>query len=231
MAVFYQKVTEDGSGIWERCSGGMSEEQGTSGKISGDFSRLREILGDNHNMGKVRVRITSEEKDDPQLLALVFPVYLYDFIEDTFARVLHHSIEGCGYAYRECVGRRILRLREYDGLFRKVASEDPDTAAETAIGRLLYDHDLAPGHRENYSFFLEEFGIGTVRKFLERDFFLDRYTAFDYLFENCLVRKETADEAISLFGDSHAEIVARLLRYKRKHWPGRHRNILSLEGL
>ena len=96
-----------------------------AGSVFGDFSLLRAFLADHDRSLFVWLKDAGDGKNLFEL-RLFFPAYLYGFVEDTFARAIHHKIEGAGYACRECVGKRELRLREYDGLFRLVSEDDSE---------------------------------------------------------------------------------------------------------
>jgi len=75
----------------------------------GSYSVMKELLADNDRTLHFTV--------EPTGLHLTFPAYVYDFVEDVEARVLHHKIEGSGYPYRECVTRKGVDLLAYDRPF------------------------------------------------------------------------------------------------------------------
>ena len=157
----------------------------SGGLLKGDFALLRAFLADHDGSLKVRIagrfvgdvghaerrehsagtemeNADKAEREKPVLretrhaVELFFPAYLYGFVEDTFARAIHHKIEGSGYACRECVGKYEIRLREYDRLLRRVADDDRGAAVHMALCRLLYPVDLADVHRQGYEDFLKE---------------------------------------------------------------------------
>ena len=73
---------------------------------------MKELLADTDRRLHFRI--------EPCGLQLTFPAYVYNFVEDVEARVLHHKIEGSGYPYRECVTRKGVDLLAYDRLFAQV---------------------------------------------------------------------------------------------------------------
>ena len=60
------------------------------GSIVGDFALLKAFLADHDR------EISVEVKGGKDCVRLFFPAYLYGFVEDTFARAIHHKIEGSG---------------------------------------------------------------------------------------------------------------------------------------
>ena len=89
-------------------------------------------------------------------MCLHFPDYLVDFEEDTHARVLHTRIEGAGFAYRECVSRKGIDLRAYDGTFPRVKDTEPVMAVQIALDRLCFPCSLEGSAEEHYRAFLRE---------------------------------------------------------------------------
>lgn len=81
-------------------------------QLRGDYSVMKELLADTDRRLHFRI--------EPCGLQLTFPAYVYNFVEDVEARVLHHKIEGSGYPYRECVTRKGVDLLAYDRLFSQV---------------------------------------------------------------------------------------------------------------
>lgn len=174
-----------------------------------DFSVLKEMLSDNDRKLMFCLKQGEEE------YRFVFPAYVYDFVEDVEARVLHHKIEGCGYAYRECVTRKGVDCRAYDALFPRIAQEDYMTAADIAFTRLMYPRELEQKALELYEAFLEKISGAVLRELLiNKD--VERLA---YLTEHCLIEEEALGEALL---DSAryqaAELGAMLLEYQRKHF-------------
>ncbi|MBQ7678099.1 MAG: hypothetical protein IJT32_07680 [Lachnospiraceae bacterium] len=199
---------------------------GTSGQLHGDFDILKRILSE--RAGHTRVTLVT---DDGRLY-LAFPSYLYDFIEDTRARAIHHKIEGSGYVYRECVWRRSIRLREYDGLFSHAVDEGGTAAFDVALGRLLSPVDLAVGHREKYERYIERCAFAVLCYILNLDIANDGASdrtadpypwqpiqALSLMTERMLIDRETVDAILpGCNTPSLSEAAAMLLAYEKKHW-------------
>lgn len=70
------------------------------------------------------------------------------------ARAIHPRIEGCGYAFRECVTRRSIDFYQYDRQFARAAAAEREPACRIAIGRLRYPYRLSEARREEYRAYL-----------------------------------------------------------------------------
>lgn len=108
------------------------------------YEVIRNFLADNDKT--LRFVIHAENGTS----CLTFPEYVYDFNENTMARTIQFSIAGSGYAFRECVDRRKIDYRQYDGLFEKAIVDGSEIAGDIAIGRLLYPVDLSGEHCHIY---------------------------------------------------------------------------------
>ena len=197
---------------------GITSLKVDGGKLEGNFTLLRRILAEQEQFARVSLVFHEE------ILRLLFPSYLYGFVEDTFARAIHHKIEGCGYAYRECVTRRTINIREYDQLFTRIIHEDRNAAMEIALSRLLVPTGLSQEHKERYERYLECLGMEAMRFILgfsekSPSYSGDSIEAVSYLLENCLLSKEAAEEAfMSCDSTKYAEVAAMLHQYMNLHW-------------
>ncbi len=201
---------------------------GTTGELHGDFDLLKRVLADKATY--TRVRLVTEGGR----VLLCFPSYLYDFIEDTRARAIHHKIEGSGYVYRECVWRRTIRLREYDGLFFHAIDEGGRVPIEIAFGRLLAPVDLAPGHREKYERYLETRAFESVAFLLNLNYIdgmrsdvaTDDLTfpwepmdALALMTERMLIDRDCVAKILPYCDTpDRAEAAAMLIAYEKMHW-------------
>lgn len=198
------------------------------------YSVMKELLADNDR----RLTFTIE----PAGLRLTFPAYVYDFVEDVEARVLHHKIEGSGYPYRECVTRKGVDLLAYDKLFDHVISDDYEAAIMVALNRLRYPVELETAAKEQYEQYLEQNARivlqnlighaadatgwrssasntgnrkeGQAADRVERD---DSPVAeLRYLCDECLVQKDALEEGLYEAAEKKlSEITAILMEYQR----------------
>lgn len=171
------------------------------------FSVMKELLADNDRMLHFCV--------EPMGLHLTFPAYVYDFVEDVEARVLHHKIEGSGYPYRECVTRKGVDLLAYDRLFSHAADDDYRAAIDIALDRLMYPLELETQAREWYEQYLEK----NVNIVLERLIEDGRCEEVITLCDLCLIPREAIEPALQLAArEKQSAITAQLMEYQRMHF-------------
>ena len=171
------------------------------------FSVMKELLADNDR----RLTFTVE----PIGLRLTFPAYVYDFVEDVEARVLHHKIEGSGYPYRECVTRKGVDLLMYDKLFSHVISDDYEAAIVVALNRLRYPIELEDAAKEQYAQYLEQNARVVLLKLIEQE--CDE--EIRYLCEECLITKDALEDGLYEAADKKlSAITAILMEYQRQHF-------------
>ena len=86
---------------------------------------------------------------------LLFPEHYEEAVENTPARLLETRHHGAGGYYRQCFYSRELDYRKYDELlYRTVAEETPQTAAELVLGRLMHPYRLEEAKRDAYVSYL-----------------------------------------------------------------------------
>ena len=98
---------------------------------------------------------------------LTFPGFVYDFTENTMARVIQFNITGSGMAFRECVGRRRIDYAEYDRMFERVLLDEITNITEVAFGRLMFPYALSAHAKQSYEQYLRTHGKGILRKLIE----------------------------------------------------------------
>ena len=203
----YDGVEDYYDGVIKQCE---SLSRITLIQRQGNFSVMKELLADNDR--------TLHFVVEPIGLHLTFPAYVYDFVEDVEARVLHHKIEGSGYPYRECVTRKGGDLLAYDRLFNQVITDDYRAAIAVALDRLMYPIELEMGARENYEQYLEQNGASVTSELIEAQ----AVEELCYLCENCLISKEALEEALYLAAEKkQSAISAILMEYQREHFTGK----------
>ena len=182
----------------------------------GSFSVMKELLADNDR----RLTFTIE----PVGLRLTFPAYVYDFVEDVEARVLHHKIEGSGYPYRECVTRKGVDLLAYDRLFSHVISDDYEAAIMVALNRLRYPVELEDAAKEQYEQYLEQNACIVLLKLIEQECVEE----IRYLCDTCLITKDALEDGLYEAADKKlSAITAILMEYQRQHFTA-HRQVTKL---
>ncbi|MCM1282723.1 MAG: leucine-rich repeat domain-containing protein [Muribaculaceae bacterium] len=182
-----------------------------------DYTVMREILADNDRQLTFCI--------EPVGARLTFPAYVYDFVEDVEARVLHHKIEGSGYPCRECVTRQGVNYKEYDRLFSRVCTDDGRAAARIALERLMYPVLLEEKRRRDYEEYLAE-NVGELLKVIAGE---ERLEELRYLCGSFLLPKADLQEAVALAaGKRKSEAVAVLMEYQRRHFLAEDTGALSL---
>ena len=125
------------------------------------FEVVRNFLADNDKRLHFLLHM---EKEDAYL---TFPEFVYDFNENTMARTIQFSIEGSGYAYRECVDRRKIDFRGYDNLFKTAMVDGLVVSQEIAIGRLLYPVELSEASFETYASYISRTEDDILKRYID----------------------------------------------------------------
>lgn len=135
----------------------------------GHYAVVRDMLADNDRRMKFVLHFCEDMQDlnQERLVSLIFPAYVYDFVEDVEARVLHHKIEGSGYSYRECVTRGGIDYRAYDRLFQSAVDDDAAGAAELALIRLMFPYELSAQAKEQYEAYVKANAYEVLRMLIE----------------------------------------------------------------
>ena len=188
---------------------------------------MRDILGDNDR--ELAMHLIKKSGEDERECLLFFPGYVDKVREDTMARQLHDTIEGCGYSYRQTVGRRQIDFRLYDQLFERAIYDAKETAVYIALGRLRYPLALLSKAEEAYRVFLEREDCFSVHLLL-----MDKEMEWlRFYLELHLLSKEAVSEALLyLSKENEPEMLARLLLYQETRFGGeRRRSCFSVEDL
>lgn len=173
------------------------------------FSILKSLLGDNEKMLRFRLVLPDGE------IRLTFPPYYDSYKEDTMARAIHHSLNGAGFSYRECVMRRSIDFRTYDRCFSRVIYDNYEAAIDIALDRLMYPMQLPDQAALVYERYLTE-TAGQVLPFL-----LERRDVgrIRFLLERKMVPREELPEAIRIASEGkQAEICAILMEYQNRYF-------------
>lgn len=88
---------------------------------------------------------------------LVFPKYLYDYEENTQARIINQITYGMGVHYRECIKEQEVDLKSYDKIFKTAkATEKIETIEILVLNRLRFPRNLSQEAKKEYeAFFIE----------------------------------------------------------------------------
>ncbi len=139
-----ETLTELGDGVFRGCEALQSVHYAAQG----NFYALRALLTEPEPAFRCELKLSDGEAE------LYFPSFQNEFDEDTVARAIHPRIEGCGYAFRECVTRRSIDFYQYDRQFARAAAAEREPACRIAMGRLRYPYRLSEARREEYRAYL-----------------------------------------------------------------------------
>lgn len=64
------------------------------------------------------IHVTMENMDTHTMSKLVFPSYLYDYVDNVEARIINQVTYGSGVHYRECMKEKEVDYKKYDEVFR-----------------------------------------------------------------------------------------------------------------
>ena len=142
-----ETLTEVGDAVFRACDALQSVHYAAP---QGNFYALRALLSEPEPAFCCELKLRDGEAE------LYFPSFLNEFDEDTMARAIHPRIEGCGYAFRECVTRREIDFFQYDCQFARAAAAEREAACRIAIGRLRYPYRLAEVRRKAYRDYLAD---------------------------------------------------------------------------
>lgn len=140
-----ETLTEVGDAVFRACDALQSVHYAAP---QGNFYALRALLSEPEPAFRCELKLSDGEAE------LYFPSFQNEFDEDTMARAIHPRIEGCGYAFRECVTRREIDFFQYDRQFERAEAAEREVACRIAIGRLRYPYRLAEVRRKAYRDYL-----------------------------------------------------------------------------
>lgn len=211
----YDRVEDYYDGVIKQCHR-LEEIQLT--QTRNDFSIMKELLADTDR----RLHFVIQ----PSGLDLIFPAYVYDFVEDVEARVLHHKIEGSGYPYRECVTRKGVDLLAYDRLFTQVINDDYRTAIAIALCRLMHPLELEDHHRICYEQYLEQ----NANVVLEELIGQEKTEEISCLCDFCLIPEAALPDALQIAAEQKkSQIGAILMEYQRMHFGKKQASAMTLD--
>ena len=178
-------------------------------KEGASFEAVKRLLADTDVV--IRFRFVYEEGKASEVALLTFPDYLNEAQEDTRARAIHQTIEGAGYAYRECVRRGEIDYAGYDALFDRVRQIAPVTAEDIAMNRLMTPYRLYEAARKMYADFLTQRTEAMLQRLIKaQDTEGIRFLAGAHLLDFSLL--DAPIEAASKAGQ--AQVVALLMNYR-----------------
>lgn len=131
----------------------------------GDDSKcLKGILSEVNNEVEVTLHYDDGEAK------IIFPYYLYNYEENTPARIINQVTEGSGIRYRECVTGEDVNYAEYDRIFEDAMHIDVlDASWKIACLRLKYPYKLADKARSCYKKYLKDNRLALTMQMIEQE--------------------------------------------------------------
>lgn len=206
------KVTDIGDGAFKNCYN-ISE---ICIKTTGNGMKcLKGILSEVNNEAEVTIKYPEDTA------VLVFPYYLYNYEENTPARIVNQITEGSGIQYRECVEGDDINYAQYDGLFEAGMYIDVmDASWKIACCRLKYPYKLGGEAKDRYSKFISENMRTLINNMICREDYggLNMLLSMEMLDrDDCAACIEAAREELCMEG------LGILLAYQKKHFGASHR--------
>ena len=153
--------------------------------------------------------------DDGQA-QLIFPYYLYNYEENTPARIINQVTQGSGIRYRECITGEDINYAEYDRIFSEAMHIDvQDSAWKIACCRLRYPYKLSENAAQCYRTYLRDNRLELIKQMIEKE---------DYDSLKALLAMELADnEDLKICIDwarenSHMEGLGILLAHQKEKY-------------
>ena len=174
-----------------------------------NYSLLKSMLGDNEKMLHFQLDLPEGE------MRLTFPPYYDSYKEDTMARAIHHSLNGAGFSYRECVMRRSIDFRTYDRCFSRVIYDNYEAAIDIALDRLMYPVQLPSQAAGIYERYLVETSDQVLPFLIGRG----DTAGIRFLADRRMIPREELSEALRLASEGkRTEICALLMEYQNLYF-------------
>ena len=179
----------------------------------GQFRVLKGILSDINQ--EIRVNLIYPDVE----AHLIFPYYLYNYEENTPARIVNQITEGAGIQYQACIRADGIDFAGYDRLFKSSIYIDvQDSGFKIAIARLSTPLELSDAARAQYEAFLKEHAVDICEKLLEAD----NQEDFKTLLQLNLFEKDTLDKVVNLCQrKAFTAGLSTCIEYKNKRFGGR----------
>lgn len=204
----WEELKEIGDGAFKNCMELHEICYNAPGRTMGG---LKGILSELNQSFDVAIRYGQEE-----MAKLVFPRYVYDYEENTMARIINQVTYGCGVHYRECLTKDGVDYEKYDRLFSyAVVNGQESETLRTAVWRVLYPYCLKAAWREAY----QEYLLQHWEAVLEGLFFREAWEEYSKLLMLPWVSKQELSKAQELARKRQKhEWTAYALTVKRKRF-------------
>lgn len=175
-----------------------------------DSKCLKGILSEVNNEVEVTLHYSDGEAK------IIFPYYLYNYEENTPARIINQVTEGSGIRYRECVTGEDVNYAEYDRIFEDAMHIDVlDASWRIACLRLKYPYKLADEAHSRYRKYLEDNRLALTMQMVEQE----KYDSLRDFLSMKLLDNDDFGKCIDMAREkSHMEGLGILLEYRKEEY-------------
>lgn len=165
------------------------------------------------------ILIQLEYMKDGQCVAisrLVFPKYVYEYAENTPARIINQLTFGSGVHYRECMKDKDVDFKKYDGAFSVAKVNDSlETLFLIARERLQYPYELGGKAKEEYQAYIKAHFMEIAALLVKKE----NVDGLLFLGKEQLLTRDNIDAVIQIAHElERVECVSVLLEYKNQHF-------------
>jgi len=175
-----------------------------------DSRCLKGILSEVNNEVEVAVHYDDGEA------RLIFPYYLYNYEENTPARIINQVTEGSGIRYRECITGEDVNYAEYDRIFGDAMHIDvQDASWRIACLRLKYPYRLSDAAQNQYRKYLEDNRLELVMHMIMQE----KYYSLKNFLAMKLLNNDDLGNCIDMAREkSNMEGLGILLEYRKEEY-------------
>ncbi|HCL03085.1 MAG TPA: hypothetical protein DHW61_11875 [Lachnoclostridium phytofermentans] len=124
---------------------------------TGKIAVVRNILSEFSSELTVTLHYGQNAYEIGKTSKIIFPKFLYDYVENNSARIIRQETYGSGVHYRECMTDHDIDYKKYDSIFHVGMAVDMlDTTLFIALYRIMYPYQLTNTVKENYGNFIRE---------------------------------------------------------------------------
>lgn len=124
---------------------------------NGKIAVVRNILSEFSSELTVTLHYGQNAYEIGKTAKIIFPKFLYDYVENNSARIIRQETYGSGVHYRECMTDHDIDYKKYDSIFHVGMAVDMlDTTLFIALYRIMYPYQLTNTAKENYGNFIRE---------------------------------------------------------------------------
>ncbi len=203
----YDGIVDIGDGAFKNCY--LLKEIDIV-RITNHTKTLKGILSEVNN----ELTVTIHYNDG--ISKLIFPYYLYNYEENTPARIVNQITEGSGIQYRECIMGEDIDYVQYDKLFESGQHIDIlDSAWKIACVRLKYPYKLSNTAKQQYTSYLEKECVHLINNMVE----LEKLNELKMLLDMDICSQDNLKECIdNARANAQMEGLGILLAYQKEKY-------------